>query len=100
MTNTSFNVGCRDICTPKGSIDQTCDCSPARRSGKVTTLKYLAGFISLCALCCAVPPALIALGLMSVTFGAYFSAGSTAALVVLGVLGLGSLLIQYLKRKR
>lgn len=100
MTNTSSNVGCSDICKLKGSVDQTCGCSKAKSSGKAKAAKYGAGFITLCALCCAVPPALIALGFMSITTGAYFSAGSTVALVVLGVLGLSYLLIQYVKRKR
>jgi hypothetical protein len=38
--------------------------------------------------------------LISITTGAYFSAGSTVALVILGVLGLSYLLMQYVKRKR
>jgi len=100
MTNTSANVGCSDICSPKGSVDQTCNCSKSKSSGKAKAAKYGAGFITLCAFCCAVPPAFIALGLMSITTGAYFSAGSTVALVALGVLGLGYLLMHYVKRKR
>lgn len=100
MTNTSSSLGCSNICTPKGSADQTCGCSKAKSSGKANIAKYGAGFITLCALCCAIPPALIALGLISITTGAYFSAGSTVALVVLGVLGLSYLLMQYVKRNR
>ena len=99
MTNTSTDVGCGSFCKPMGSVDQTCSCSKAKSSGEAKAAKYAAGFITLCALCCAVPPAFIALGLMSITTGAYFSAGSTVALVVLGVLGLSYLLIRYVKRK-
>ena len=100
MTNSSAKVSCSNICTPKGSAEQPCDCSQAKSSGKAKAAKYGAGFITLCALCCAVPSASIALGLMSITTAAYFSAGSTVALVALGVLGFGYLLVQYLKRKR
>ncbi|MEO9821294.1 MAG: hypothetical protein ABJF79_13100 [Paracoccaceae bacterium] len=100
MTNTSAKIGCSDICSPKGTVDQTCSCSKTTSLGKAKAAKYGGGFIALCALCCAVPPAFIALGLMSVTTGAYFSAGSTVALVALGILGFSYLLMQYVKRKR
>lgn len=100
MTNTSSNVGCSSICSPKGSVDPSCHCSKAKSPRKAKAAKYGAGFITLCGLCCIVPPALVALGLMSITAGAYFSAGSTVVLVILGVLGLSYLLMQYIKRKR
>lgn len=100
MTNKSAIAGCSNICVSKGSSELTCKCSMANRSGKAEAAKYGAGFITLCALCCAVPAASIALGFMSVATAAYFSAGATVALVAVGVLGSGYLLAQYLKRKR
>jgi len=98
MTDTTSKVRCRKICTPKGSVDQNCDCSWPKSSRRSKAIKYGAGFITLCALCCAVPPALIALGFVSIATGAYIGAGATASLVVFGVLGLGYLLMHYVKK--
>jgi len=100
MTNTSSNISCSNICTPKETVDQTCGCSKPKTPGKAKAAKYGAGFLTLCALCCSFPPAFIALGFMSISTGAYFSAGSNVVLVVLGALGLSYLFMQYVKRNR
>lgn len=100
MTDASSIADCNGACTPKGSSDPSCGCSGAGKTQKAKALKFGAGFISLCAICCAVPAVLIALGLIGVTTGAYLSAGATVALIVIAVLGLGYLAMIYLKRKR
>lgn len=48
---------------------------------------YLAGYLTICALCCAVPYVFVALGVMSVSTGAYFGR-ALEVLLVFGVLTL------------
>ncbi|WP_298856942.1 hypothetical protein [uncultured Sulfitobacter sp.] len=100
MIDASSIADCTGTCSPKGSSDPSCGCAGARKSQTVKTVKFGAGFFVLCALCCAVPPVLIALGFIGITTGAYLSAGSTVALIVSALLGLGYLLVNYVKSKR
>lgn len=48
---------------------------------------YFAGYLTLCALCCAVPYVFVTLGVMSVSMGAYFGR-VLEVLLSLGVLSL------------
>lgn len=100
MAKTTSNSDCNDICTPRGLADPSCGCAGTKPSGKPKRTKYVAGFITLCAICCAVPPALVAIGFTSLATGAYLSAGFAVALIVLAGLGLGYLSVQYVKQKR
>lgn len=100
MTDASSIADCSGTCSPKGSSDPSCGCSGAGKFQTGKAVKFGAGFIVLCAFCCAVPPVLIALGLIGITTGAYLSAGSTGALIVSALLGLGYLVRNYVKKKR
>lgn len=100
MSETPSIIDCSVPCSPNRSVDPSCGCSTAKNPRKDKTAKYGARFVTLCAICCAVPPALIALGFISISTGAYLSAGSKVAFIVLVALGLGYLLIQYVKKKR
>ena len=100
MTDASSIADCTSTCSTKGSNDGSCGCSGVRKPHAAKALKFGAGFVALCAICCAVPPALIAVGLIGITTGAYLSAGATVAFIVLALLGLGYLSMTYLKKKR
>ncbi len=99
MTDASSIADCNGACSSKGPTDLSGDCSGVRKPQIAKALKFGAGFIALCAICCAVPAALIALGIIGVAAGAYLSAGATVALIVLAVSGLGYLAMIYLKKK-
>ena len=90
MTKTPQTTTCAVTC----NADPSCEC--AKTSKK--PLKYGAAFVGLCALCCAIPPALVGLGLMTLTTGTYLSFGLTVTLVVIGTLGVGYLLLKYRNR--
>jgi hypothetical protein len=100
MTNGPSIADCSGTCSPKGSADPSCGCSGVRKFQTAKVLKAGVGFIALCAICCALPSALIALGFIGITTATYLSAGSTAALIVLALLGLGYLTMKYVKKKR
>lgn len=104
MTDTSSNTRCGNTCAPKGIATRSCDCSSAKTPLGVKSAKYGAGVLALCGLCCAVPPALIALGFVSIATAALLGTGMKVAIAALVVLGLGSLLApylsQYLSKKR
>lgn len=89
-----------DTCLPNGTSESSCGCTGVRKSQRAKAVKFGAGFFTLCAICCAVPSALITFGLIGITTGTYLSAGSTVALIVLALLGLGYLLMNSVKKKR
>ncbi|GAA6188819.1 hypothetical protein NBRC116596_18820 [Litorivita sp. NS0012-18] len=98
MTAKSSNSDCGDTCSLDGASGPSCGCSAGKASRRAKRAKYGAGFIAFCAMCCAVPPVLIAFGLVGVTTGALLSAGIEAALIVAAILALGYLLIKYVKK--
>lgn len=100
MTDTSSATDCTVNCSPKGSSDLPCACAGATKTRKTKTAKYLAGFVTLCAICCAAPPVLVALGLIGFASGAYLGTGLEVALIAFAVLGIGYLLMKYIKKKR
>jgi hypothetical protein len=100
MTDNSSITDCMGTFSSEGSSDPFCGCSDAKKPWRAMAAKYGAGIIALCAICCAVPPLLIALGLMGITSAAYFSAGLQVALIVSVMLGLGYLWIRYVKKNR
>lgn len=79
--------------------DTTCGCAG---SDKPSTSKknYVFGFITLCAVGCATPPTLAALGLIGVATGAYVGMWAEVVAVFTVVLGGGYLLAQYVRKKR
>lgn len=95
---------CTNFCTPplspNATSDQGCDCAPVARQSKSKTPKYFASFVTLCAIGCAVPPILAALGLIGIATGAYLSSGIEVLLIILALLGLGALLMKFVKKKR
>lgn len=99
MTGTSSPTVCNATCSPKGSSDPTCGCAGAKKPRKAKAAKYVTGFVALCAICCAVPAAFVGLGLISLATGAYLGNGLGAALITSAVLGLGYLLIQYVRKR-
>lgn len=79
MTRTPTAPNCKGTCsTPKTKV-----------------LRYGAGMITLCAVCCAVPPVLIALGVIGVATGAYLSLGLKTALGVAILLAIGWVVVLY-----
>lgn len=86
---------CTDTCTPKGADDPACGCAGGKWRPRARIAGFGAGFVAICVLCCAVPPALIGLGLISVTTGAYFGMGATAALVLLAVVAVAYMVVRY-----
>jgi len=79
--------------------DTTCGCAGSDNSSS-SKKKYVFGFITLCAVGCATPPILVALGLIGVVTGAYIGIWAEVAVVFAIVLGGGFLLAQYVKKKR
>lgn len=77
-----------------------CACSDSNQPAGFNTKKYAAGFIAMCAVACTVPPALAALGLISVGLGAYISKGIEAVVITAILSVLGFLLVRYVKMRR
>jgi hypothetical protein len=100
MTDGTSIADCTGTSSPSGHSDPSCSCSVTIKPKRTKVAKFGAGFLALCAICCAVPPALIALGFVGAIAGAYLSAGLTMALIVLTLLGLTYLSISYVKKKR
>ncbi len=100
MTNTSSPNACRLPSSSKGSADPGCGCAPAGKQPKTKTAKNFAGFVTLCAICCAVPPVLVAFGVIGIATGAYLSTGVEVLIVILAMMGLGLLLMKFVKKKR
>lgn len=82
-----------------GSTEPACGCAGADQPRKTKTKKYFARFITICAIACAVPPTLAAVGLIGVATVAYLGKGIEAVLIVLALMGLGFLLIQFVKKR-
>ena len=100
MTGPSSIADCTGTCPPKGSSDPSCRGPGARPSRPARAAKFGAGFVALCAICCAIPPALVGLGLIGITTGAYLSSSATLALIILALTGLGYLSKIYLGKTR
>lgn len=107
-TNTHFQL---HVTGPDGSegmvrdffsthAEGECRCIESGQSSESGTTKKVVGFISLCAIACAVPPTLAALGLVSVATGAFIGRGIEVAVGALALIGLAYLLVQYAKTKR
>lgn len=77
-----------------------CGCTGAKQSNGTQITRNAVGFITLCAIACAIPPALAALGLVSVATGAYIGRGIEAAIIALIIIGLGYVLVQFMKKKQ
>ena len=99
MSVAPYIADCTGTCSSNGSSDPSSNCAAVRKSKGFRAVRLGAGFLTLCAICCVVPPVLIALGFLSISTAAYFSAGSTVALIVLAALGLGYLSVRYVKKK-
>ncbi len=106
-TDTHFQV---NVTGPKGSedmvrdlfamrTDAACGCAGSDKPPS-SQKKYVFGFITLCAIGCAVPPTLAALGLIGAATGAYLGKWVEAAVVLALVLGCGFLFAQYLRKRQ
>ena len=100
MTDAATITDCTGACSPKGPRVSSCACARTKQLRTAKVLKIGAGFVALCALCCAVPATLIALGVIGVVTGAYLSSGLTTALIAPGVFGIGYLVVTRTKKKR
>jgi hypothetical protein len=79
--------------------DKACGCTGSNKTPS-SKKKYAFGFITLCAIGCAVPPTLATLGLIGVATGAYIGMWFEGAVVLAIMLGGGSLFVQYVKKKQ
>ena len=77
-----------------------CGCAGTTQDKKAKTKKFAAGFVTLCAIGCAIPPILAATGMIGVATGVYVSNGVEAALIALGLLGVTLYLVSYFRNKR
>lgn len=107
-TDTHFHLS---VAGPKGIEDMVrnffstsgrvgCGCTGTNQSSGTRTTRNVAGFITLCAIACAIPPTLAALGLIGVATGAFIGKGIEVAVIALALMGLGYVLLQYVKKKR
>jgi len=99
------------IVGPEGSEDMVrgvfskttgtgCGCGVSQTASSSNSRKYFAGFITLCVIGCTIPPMLAAAGLIGVATGAYMGKVVEAVVVSAILLGVGILLVQYLRKKQ
>ena len=85
---------------PASPEKPSCACPPKPKISPKGIAKFGAFVISLCAICCAVPAGLIAVGFVGVATGAALGFGLQITAAALAVLALGYLLVKYLRRTR
>lgn len=107
-TQSHFRVA---VTGPKGSEDMVrdvfsqitengCGCERQKTPTGSNSKKYFAGFITLCAIGCAIPPTLAAVGFIGVATGAYMGKVVEAAVLTAILLGIGLLLVQYIRKRK
>jgi hypothetical protein len=77
-----------------------CGCSGTSQEKKANAKKYATGFVTLCAIGCAIPPILAATGMIGVATGVYVSNGIEATLIALGLMGVAFYLARFLRKKQ
>lgn len=79
--------------------DKACGCTGSNKASP-SKRKYAFGFITLCAIGCAVPPTLATLGLIGVATGAYIGMWVEGAVVLAILFGGGYLFAKYMKKRQ
>ncbi|MEY8120805.1 hypothetical protein AB9F26_21685 [Falsihalocynthiibacter sp. BN13B15] len=82
------------------NTDKACGCAGADKPSSSRAKKHVFGFITLCAVGCAVPPTLAALGFIGAVTGAYIGMWVEVVAVFAILSGGGFIFAQYVKKKQ